>query len=46
LSGPTRPNTIFTIGIKNEKLNRNFFQSIIRNGKKVNYARIKEIYFQ
>ena len=45
LSGPTRPNTIFTVGIKSEKLNESFFQSIIKSGKKDSYNLIKEIYF-
>ena len=45
LSGPTRPNTIFTVGIKSGKLNESFFQSIIKSGKKDSYSLIKETYF-
>ena len=46
LSGPTRPNTIFTIGIKNNNFKRNFFLDAIEKGKKDDYAKIKEIYLK
>lgn len=45
LSGPTRPNTIFTIGVKSEKLKESFFQSIIKSGKKDSYNLVKKTYF-
>ena len=45
LSGPTRPNTIFTVGVKSEKLKKSFFQSIIKSGKKDSYNLIKKTYF-
>jgi len=45
LSGPTRPNTIFTVGIKIDKFQKSIFQDMIKNGKKDDYAKIKEIYF-
>ena len=43
LSGPTRPNTIFTVAIKT-KLNKKYFQNIIKNGKVDNYSKIKETF--
>jgi ubiquinone/menaquinone biosynthesis C-methylase UbiE len=46
LSGPTRPNTIFTVGIKNDLLNKKYFQNIIRNGKKDDYTTLKETYLK
>ena len=46
LSGPTRPNTIFTIGIKDNKLKNKTFQKIIQNGKIDNFAKIKDIFFK
>ena len=45
LSGPTRPNTIFTVGIKNEMVNKKLFQNLINSGKVDDYAKIKDIYF-
>ena len=45
LSGPTRPNTIFTVGVKSEKLKKSFFQSIIKSGKKDSYNLIKKNLF-
>ncbi len=45
LSGPTRPNTIFTVGIKSERLKGDFFKSVIKSGKKDSYNIIKETYF-
>ena len=46
LSGPTRPNTIFTVGIKIEKLNKKFFYNLIKNGKKDYFNQIKKIFFR
>ena len=45
LSGPTRPKTIFTIGIKNDKIDKKFFHNVIKNGKIDTYEKIKEIFF-
>mgnify|MGYP001318332048 CR=1 FL=1 len=46
LSGPTRPNTIFTVGIKIDKLNKKIFQNIIKSGKKDFFSSIKETYLK
>jgi len=46
LSGPTRPNTIFTIGIKSNKLKNKTFQKIIQSGKIDNFSKIKDIFFK
>lgn len=46
LSGPTRPNTIFTIGIRNNEFNQNLFKDLIKNGKIDNYTKIEEIYLK
>lgn len=45
LSGPTRPNTIFTVGVKKEFKNK-FLQNIISNGKIDNFKNIKETFFK
>tara|TARA_B100000989_G_scaffold145077_1_gene108125 strand:- start:48269 stop:49177 length:909 start_codon:yes stop_codon:yes gene_type:complete len=46
LSGPTRPNTIFTVGIKNNLLSKNFFKNIIKSGKVDNYDKIRTTFLQ
>lgn len=46
LSGPTRPNTIFTIGIKSKNLNKNFLHNIINNGKIDSFEKIKKTFFK
>ena len=45
LSGPTRPNTIFTIGIKNDSLDKKFFHNAIKNGKVDAYEKIIKKFF-